>query len=167
MLARSLPTQDAGNAMRSLKPLALLLPCLLSAPAFAGWEVGGGYADEVFSESSVTAHVAYAWPAFERYEQAVTLGFIADRSTRTRDISPDVLVLLHTLRIPWRSFYFGLGAGLVSDKSDVLSSTFQFTQAIGWRFSPNWQLEVRHISNAGIEGRNIGENLLTLSYRFD
>lgn len=153
--------------MKVLKPLALLLPCLLSTPAVAGWEVGGGYVDEVFGESSATAHVAYSWPAFERFEQAVTLGFIADRSTSTRDISPDTVILLHTLRLPWRSFYFGMGFGLVSDKSEVLSSTYQFTQAIGWRMSRNWQLEVRHISNAGFEGRNIGENLLTLSYRFE
>jgi hypothetical protein len=143
----------------------LLLFCL---PARAAWEVGAGYADEVLSESSSTVHVAYVHPT-DWLEHAFSLSYVPERENSERGrISPDTAVLLYTTRFPWRQFYFGMGLGLASDKDSVaLSSYYQFTQALGWRINPNWIFEIRHISNAGFEGRNFGENLITLSYRFD
>jgi hypothetical protein len=136
--------------------------------AQAAWEVGAGYADEVLSETSSTAHVAYVQTG-GRFEHVYTLAYIPRRdSTERGSISPGTAVLLYTTRFPWRQFYFGSGFGLASKKDSVaLSSYYQFTQALGWKINPNWIFEIRHISNAGFEGRNIGENLITLSYRFD
>lgn len=153
--------------MFKIQTLLLSLLVFVGSPALAGWEVGGGYADEVLGESSSTAHVAYVHSG--RFEHVYTLAYIPGRDSPDRgDISPDTAVLLYTTRFPWRQFYFGMGFGLASDKDSVaLSSYYQFTQAIGWKITPNWIFEVRHISNAGFEGRNIGENLITLSYRFD
>lgn len=146
--------------------LSLLL--LGGLPAKAAWEFGAGYADEVLSETSSTVHVAYVHTG-GRFEHVFTLAYVPERETGQRgQISPDTAIVLYTTRFPWRQFYFGSGFGLVSDKdSEALSSYYQFTQALGWKINPNWIFEIRHISNAGFEGRNIGENLITLSYRFD
>lgn len=147
---------------------ALPLSLLLAQPASAAWELGASWADDVLGEDSSTLHAAYVHDD-GRFEHVFTLGYIAERDSRARGrISPDEVILLYTTRFPWRRFYFGMGFGLASDKdSEALSSYYQFTQALGWKITPNWIFEVRHISNAGFEGRNIGENLVTLSYRFD
>jgi hypothetical protein len=152
------------------KILTMLLSLLLltGMPARAAWEVGLGHADEVLDETSSTAHVAYVQTG-GRFEHVYTLAYVPGRESRESGrISPGTAVLLYTTRFSWRQFYFGSGFGVASKKdSQALSSYYQFTQALGWKISPNWIFEFRHISNAGFEGRNIGENLITLSYRFD
>ncbi len=154
--------------MLKIKKMLWCLLLLASMPAHAAWEVGGGFADEVLSETSSTAHVAYVQTG-GRFEHVYTLAYVPGRESLERGrISPGTAVLLYTTRFSWRQFYFGSGFGLASKKDSVaLSSYYQFTQALGWKINPNWIFEIRHISNNGFEGRNIGENLVTLSYRFD
>lgn len=133
--------------------------------AQAEWEVGAGIGDEIFGQNAATAHVSYVFG--DRYEHVLGIGAISERQTGPREISPDTVFLSYVTRIPFKRFYLGLGVILASDTSAVISSTGAFTQTLGWRISDDWQLEARHISNAGLKGRNIGENLLTLIYRFD
>lgn len=148
-----------------VKRLAAASLLLWASVAQADWEVGAGLGDEIFGESPVTAQVSYVFG--ERFEHVLGIGAITERQAGPREVSPDTVFLSYVTRIPIKRFYLGLGVVVVSDTSEVISSTGAFTQTLGWRITDRWLLEARHISNAGLEGRNIGENLFTLIYRFD
>lgn len=147
-----------------LRKLCAALLLLAGSAAHAGWEFGAGLGDEIFGETPVTAQLSYQFGG--RYEQVVSLVAISERESRQRDISPNTVLLSYLVRIPIKRFYLGLGVAAASDTSPVISSNLLYTQTVGFRISERWLLEARHVSNAGREGRNIGENLFNLIYRF-
>jgi len=150
---------------KTLAMFAVLLLLPLATTAHAGWEIGAGLGDEIFGQTPATAQLSYSFGG--RFEQVVSVGGIGERQAGPREISRATAFLSYVVRIPIKRFYFGLGLLASSEKNAVISSTIPYTQTIGWRVNDRWMLELRHISNLSREGRNIGENLLTLNYGFD
>ena len=67
----------------------------------------------------------------------------------------------------WGRFepYLATGGMLVSKKSTLTSTHFQFSHAIGARVG-RWELSWRHFSNADLGDQNEGDDMLLLQYRF-
>lgn len=59
----------------------------------------------------------------------------------------------------WASF----GPALVTRQTDTLTSTYQFMTTFGYH-KDNWAFGVRHLSNGGLRGKNIGENLVFVGW---
>jgi hypothetical protein len=89
----------------------------------------------------------------------VTLGSI--QGTRTRDTS---WVALSDDLID-RDLFAGFGLALITRQTTTLTSPYQFMTTFGYHHD-GWVLSVRHLSNGGLRGVNIGENLIVLSWDF-
>ena len=61
----------------------------------------------------------------------------------------------------WASF----GPALITRQTETLTSTFQFMTTFGYH-KDNWGFGVRHLSNGGLRGKNIGENVVFVGYSF-
>ncbi len=152
-------------------PLALALVtisllALIPAPARAAYEIAGGYVEELDDEGTYTAHAT--WLSSHRYPWEVTAGYIAARDDATPRISPHTLYVSLARRFVHRTgFYFAGGIALTNTDGDdeALSGTFQFVNGVGWQ-GERIVITFRHISNASTGGRNRGENLLTIGWRF-
>ena len=64
-----------------------------------------------------------------------------------------------------RDLFAGFGPALITHQTSTLTSQYQFITTFGWHHD-HWALAVRHISNGGTRGDNIGENLVTLGWSF-
>ncbi|MDJ0952446.1 MAG: acyloxyacyl hydrolase [Acidimicrobiia bacterium] len=61
---------------------------------------------------------------------------------------------------------FTMGLTLQEKQGNILSSNYSFLTAVGFRvdrFSLTWT----HLSNAGLEGANWGQDFITMGYRWD
>jgi len=154
------------NWMRATLCALVVFPALASAPARAAWEASAGYADELDDEASWTTHVT--WLSEHRYPWGVTAGFIAEREDLQPQPSPDTFYVSFARRYVHRSgFFFAGGIALANTNGDdeVLSGPLQFVNGIGWQ-GTRIVVAFRHISNGSTRGRNRGENLLTVGWRF-
>lgn len=61
--------------------------------------------------------------------------------------------------------YASFGPGLVTHQTETLTSQYQFMTTFGYHYE-NWSAGVRHISNGGLRGDNIGENLVFAVWNF-
>jgi hypothetical protein len=59
----------------------------------------------------------------------------------------------------WASF----GPALITHQTETLTSTYQFMTTFGYHRG-NWGFGVRHLSNGGLRGKNIGENLVFVGW---
>src|SRR5882724_4303215 len=59
----------------------------------------------------------------------------------------------------WASF----GPALVTHQTETLTSTYQFMTTFGYHGN-HWAFGVRHLSNGGLRGKNIGENLVFVGW---
>lgn len=64
-----------------------------------------------------------------------------------------------------RDLFAGFGPALITRQTSTLTSQYQFITTFGWHHD-HWALAVRHISNGGTRGDNVGENLVTLGWSF-
>lgn len=62
----------------------------------------------------------------------------------------------------WASF----GPGLITHQTSTLTSAYQFMTTFGYHHDDDWSVGVRHISNGGLRGKNVGENLVFFSWIF-
>lgn len=137
-----------------------------AVPAHAAYEVSGGYVDELDNESTWTAHVT--WLSEHRHPWEVTGGYIASRDDVLPRISPDTFYVSFARRYIHRTgFFFAGGIALTNTSGDdeALSGPLQFVNGIGWQ-GEQVVIVFRHISNGSFRGRNRGENLLTVGWRF-
>jgi len=65
----------------------------------------------------------------------------------------------------WRGFFASFEVGAVNTKTPIFSSTYQFATSLGWQWE-HLVLSVRHLSNAGLEGRNYGETMFLAGVAF-
>jgi hypothetical protein len=65
----------------------------------------------------------------------------------------------------WRDFFASCELGAVSSTSPAFSSNYQFITSFGWQWTRG-VLQVRHISNAGLEGKNYGYTSLLAGVSF-
>lgn len=130
------------------------------APARAEWQAAAGVADEIDDERVPVATVSYLTE--HRFPIEIVAGYIGSRQTDDEHVDP-TFFLGADLRWTGRWWFVGGGLAFVSERSEVLSSDYQFMTLGGLRWS-NWVLTLRHLSNADTHGRNRGETFLTLGY---
>ena len=65
----------------------------------------------------------------------------------------------------WRGFFAGFELAGVSSTSHAFSSSYQFVTSLGWHWTRGL-VQLRHISNAGLEGRNYGYTTLLAGVTF-
>jgi hypothetical protein len=157
----------------SLHRWCIAMPMLLAAAPgqAADWHfhLSAGIAETVDGSGSAAAFsvgIERDWQPFRggRLSWDGSLFAIAGRRGTT-GLDREVQALSVGLR--WRSggLLLGLSPALATARTDAVSGTLQFVTTLGWQ----WQccaLMLQHISNAGLNGRNMGENMLMLESRF-
>lgn len=140
-----------------------LLALLAAASArAAGWEIGGGYADQIDGEASWLATVAYV-TSEQRFPWEFMLGYIDGRTEANPGSRADQgFAALSKRWQPVNHAFVSVGMAANSDDNDVLSGHIQFMSTLGIRFD-RFSVSVRHLSNAGITGNNHGETFFLLS----
>lgn len=151
-------------------PVAFVALALLAAfaptPAYAAYEIAGGYVDTIDSEATWTGHIT--WLSEHRHPWEISGGYIAARDDVSPEISPDTFYLSAAKRFLHSSgLFFSSGVVLTNTSSDddVLSGPLQFVNGIGWQ-GEHVVISLRHMSNANLTGKNRGENLLVVGWRF-
>ena len=61
--------------------------------------------------------------------------------------------------------YASFGPVLITHQTETLTSAYQFMTTFGYHHD-EWSVGVRHLSNRGLHGANIGENLVYASWNF-
>jgi hypothetical protein len=142
--------------------LALLL-LALPPTAFARTEAGLGFFDEVEGEHSFGGVLAFLTDEPHPWEVAV--GYIAERTDFAS--AEDVFWVAGSRRLVFRRWFASAGIALTSASGDneIVSGTFQFYTGFGWQ-GEQWTFSLRHLSNAGTDGRNRGETFLLAAYAF-
>jgi hypothetical protein len=146
--------------------LALLLA---AAPfgAHAYVELALGLADNIEEESEAGV-ASLAWITAHENPYEFLVGHIESRRDPPQGrLSPTATFVSASKRFTWKRWYASSGIALTDTDTDnrVLSGTLQFLTTVGWG-GKRWSISMRHLSNAGIEGRNHGETYLMLAYRF-
>lgn len=149
-----------GGTVALLASAALAAALTFCTPARAGIHVGVGAADEHEGEGAPAATIA--WRSQRRHPWELMLGYIGKRDDTGVEES---WFVAGSKRLYWRQWFVSGGLALVNVDNDILSGHGQFITGVGREFGPA-TLSLRHLSNAGIEGRNRGETLLLLEYRF-
>lgn len=100
----------------------------------------------------------------KRYPVEYTVGYIRGTANAEGEQSQDVGYIGVGLRKYWQRVFLGLGVAAVSETSDGLSTAFNYKSQIGYDYK-TWVIKVEHLSNAGINGENQGENIVTIGYQ--
>lgn len=64
-----------------------------------------------------------------------------------------------------RDLFAGFGPAVITHQTTTLTSQYQFITTFGLHRG-HWAIAVRHISNGGTRGDNVGENLVTFAWNF-
>ena len=86
-----------------------------------------------------------------------TLGNISGAANR------DTSFLMASYEIVDQHLYASFGGGLITHQTETLTSQYQFMTTFGYH-KDNWSFGVRHLSNGGLRGKNIGENLVFVGW---
>lgn len=140
--------------------LVLVATLGLSQPALAGLHVGAGAANQHHGEGATAASIA--WRGQQRHPWELLLGHIGQRESANAGES---WYLAGSKRLYWRQWFVSGGLAWVNVDNDILSGHGQFITGTGRDFGP-MSVSLRHLSNASTKGRNRGETLLMLEYRF-
>ena len=85
----------------------------------------------------------------------------AIRGTHSRDTS----FIAASYEIVDQHLYASFGPALIRHQTSTLSSQYQFMTTFGFHHD-GWSLAVRHMSNGGLRGSNVGENAVILEWDF-
>ena len=85
----------------------------------------------------------------------------AIRGTLARDTS----FVAASYEIVDQHLYASFGPALIRHQTSTLTSQYQFMTTFGFHHD-DWSLAVRHLSNGGLRGNNIGENLVIVVWNF-
>lgn len=140
--------------------LVFLVMLGLIQPAHAGIYVGAGAASEHHGEGATVASIA--WRGQQRHPWEVMVGHIGKREDTNAE---DSWYLAGSKRLYWRQWFVSGGLAWVNVDNDILSGHGQFITGAG-RDIGRLSVSLRHLSNASTKGRNRGETLLMLEYRF-
>lgn len=152
--------------MKTAMSCALAAASLLIVPHASAqhFELGLGVLDEIENRTSQVGTLAW-FPRDGDWPIEVMYGYMRGREFRDGFGSPSVNFLSVSLQRQWSHFFLGFGVAVVDDQSEVLSSVGQFLSTGGVRFG-DFSVALRHMSNGNLNGRNRGDNLLTLNYSF-
>ena len=139
---------------------ALLLPMVLlfiPPAAYPDTAISAGYTGMHDGGRGRVLMLDYG-PAGSAWDfTAGNIGETADRNTSF--VAASYMIVDQHL---WASF----GPALVTYQSSTLTSQYQFMTTFGYHHDDDWSVGVRHISNGGLRGANIGENMVFLSWIF-
>lgn len=65
-----------------------------------------------------------------------------------------------------KNWEMGLGAAYFQNTNRALGKNLTFSLSIGYRFADHWTVRIRHYSNAGSGAPNLGQDMLTVGYRY-
>jgi len=85
----------------------------------------------------------------------------AIRGTRTRDTS----WMAASYEIVDQHLYASFGPALIRHQTATLTSQYQFMTTFGYHHG-DWSLAIRHLSNGGLRGANIGETVVVVAWNF-
>lgn len=85
----------------------------------------------------------------------------AIRGTLNRDTS----FIAASYEIVDQHLYASFGPALIRHQTSTLTSQYQFMTTFGFHHD-GWSLAVRHMSNGGLRGDNVGENSVILEWDF-
>ncbi len=165
--------KSVSSATRRLPRIAFAALMLSFAlPAAAETEISGGVALPIRGKPAPIAGIAWL-PELRPLDSAVLrleLGLVVvgpHETPKNRSLDDTVAVGLIGLRYERtdNGFFAGFAVGAQAGETDALSRGPQFASTLGWR-RDRWSLAFRHISNAGIDEPNFGEDTLLLGYRF-
>ena len=88
-----------------------------------------------------------------------TIGNISGAANR------DTSFFVASYEIVDEHLYASFGPALITHQTETLTSAYQFMTTFGYH-RDNWSFGVRHLSNGGLRGANIGENLVFASWNF-
>ena len=83
------------------------------------------------------------------------------RGTQTRDTS----WVAASYQIVDQHLYASFGPALIRHQTSTLTSQYQFMTTFGYHHG-DWFLAIRHLSNGGLRGANIGETVVILGLSF-
>lgn len=150
-------TQNSHYSHRSIlrgAALGLLLLLPLAARAQTGISVGyTGMHDGQRGQVYMFDYVPQGSP------WDFTAGAI--RGTLARDTS----FVAASYEIVDQHLYASFGPALIRHQTSTLTSQYQFMTTFGFHHD-DWSLAVRHLSNGGLRGNNIGENLVIVAWNF-
>lgn len=89
----------------------------------------------------------------------ITAGAI--RGTQARDTS----WVAASYQIVDQHLYASFGPALLRHQTSTLTSQYQFMTTFGYHHG-HWSLAVRHLSNGGLRGANIGETVVIMGLSF-
>ena len=144
------------SLFRFYRLLAALL--LLTAPAVA-WSQTGFYVGYTGQHDSQRGQVYMLdWvPAGTSWD--LTAGAI--RGTETRDTS----WVAASYEIVDEHLFASFGPALIRHQTSTLTSQYQFMTSFGYHRGA-WSMAIRHLSNGGLRGANIGETVVVLGWNF-
>lgn len=145
-----------NNRLAILLNLALSLVTLVPPAADAQTGIAVGYTGMHDSQRGQVYMLDYM-PDGQHWD--FTAGAI--RGTRSRDTS----FIAASYEIVDQHLYASFGPALVSHQTSTLSSQYQFMTTFGFHHD-GWSLAVRHMSNGGLRGSNVGENAVILEWDF-
>lgn len=64
-----------------------------------------------------------------------------------------------------RHLYASFGPALITHQTSTLTSQYQFMTTFGYHHD-NWSVAVRHLSNGGFRGANVGENAVIVEWNY-
>ena len=141
-----------GRSLLRLRRLAALFLVLapLGAQADVGISVGyTGQHDAHRGQVYMLDWQPQPWPV------DFTAGDI--RGTQTRDTS----WVVAAYQIVDKHLFASFGPALIRHQTSTLTSQYQFMTTFGYHHG-DWFLAVRHLSNGGLRGANIGETVVIL-----
>lgn len=100
---------------------------------------------------------------FDYVPQHSHLDFTVGNISGTLDRDTSFVALSY--EIVDQHLYASFGPGLITHQTETLTSQYQFMTTFGYHYE-NWSVGVRHISNGGFRGANIGENLVFAVWNF-
>jgi hypothetical protein len=146
----------SSTEKHSVASLCLCLVALLPWSAEAQTGISVGYTGQHDGERGQVFMLDYA-PVDTHWD--ITAATI--RNTLDRDTS----WVAASYGIVDQHLYASFGPALITHQTSTLSSQYQFMTTFGFH-AGHWFLAVRHLSNAGLRGDNIGENVVILGWDF-
>lgn len=126
-------------------------------------EIAAGPVDEI--DGDRTSAAMFSWVSDDRHPHEISIGYLHERRGDLGRTSPRVVMVSATRRFTWGRWFWVNGLALIDGQSEALSSFYQFINGPGWQ-GDRVTISFRHMSNANLRGRNRGENLLLIAWRF-
>jgi hypothetical protein len=138
--------------------LVSLCLCLALLPSSAGAQTGiyAGYTGQHDAQRGQVYMLDWV-PSGSSWD----LTAAAIRGTQTRDTS----WVAASYEIVDEHLFASFGPALIRHQTSTLTSQYQFMTSFGYHRGA-WSLAIRHLSNGGLRGANVGETVVVLGWNF-